>query len=182
MPRMRWQPSAMRLECEGLLLADPCLQIVIVVRPHSVFMSVSAGTNQGSENDRSAARVARVQPGQERSLRKTSHAVAGFFDECSRSDPLRHRRRSCAHHAYPCRMRAHFTSSSSFGTARLHTRLHPRRDFAAYPRGRAGRQSHRRQLNPPGVCSAVGLIYKLKIRHIKIPCVFNTTGIKGEST
>jgi hypothetical protein len=26
------------------------------------------------------------------------------------------------------------------------------------------------------------LIYKLKIRHIKIPCVFNTTGIKGEST
>jgi hypothetical protein len=45
---------------------------------HSL-LPVSAGTNQSSKNDRAAARVASVQPGQERSLRKTSHAVAAFF-------------------------------------------------------------------------------------------------------
>lgn len=45
-------------------------------------------------------------------------------------------------------MREHLTSSSSFGTARLHARLRPRRDLAAYPCGRTGRQFHRRREFP----------------------------------
>jgi hypothetical protein len=45
----------------------------------SLLLPVSAGTNQSSENDRSATRVTRVQPDQERSLRKTSRTAADFF-------------------------------------------------------------------------------------------------------
>lgn len=45
----------------------------------SLLLPISAGTNQSSEYDRSTARVARIQSGQERSLRKTSRAVAGFL-------------------------------------------------------------------------------------------------------
>lgn len=54
----------------------------------SLLLPVSVGTNQSSENGRSAVLVARTHPDQERSLRKASRAVAVIFDECSRSDPI----------------------------------------------------------------------------------------------